>query len=151
MKIWKKHGNSGFTIIEVTIVLAIAGLIMAIIFIAVPALERNSRNTQRRSDAAHLAGLISEYAANHAGTLPTAYGAGAGQVDIGGEHWAIMNTPATIQAASTFPGDTSTLYVDKGFTCDPTTNAPSAGSSRAFFIAYQVETSSGSQNSCISD
>ena len=35
--------ESGFTIVEVMIVLAIAGLILAIVFIAVPALQRNAR------------------------------------------------------------------------------------------------------------
>ena len=41
----KKH-RSGFTIIEIMIVLAIAGLIMLIVFLAVPALQRASRNTR---------------------------------------------------------------------------------------------------------
>ncbi|MDQ3065292.1 MAG: prepilin-type N-terminal cleavage/methylation domain-containing protein, partial [bacterium] len=36
-----KNNNKGFTIIEVLIVLAIAGLIMLIVFLAVPALQRN--------------------------------------------------------------------------------------------------------------
>jgi prepilin-type N-terminal cleavage/methylation domain-containing protein len=37
--------RTGFTIIEVMIVLAIAGLILLIVFLAVPALEREARNT----------------------------------------------------------------------------------------------------------
>jgi prepilin-type N-terminal cleavage/methylation domain-containing protein len=37
----------GFTIIEVMIVLAIAGLIMLVVFLAVPSLQRNSRNEPR--------------------------------------------------------------------------------------------------------
>jgi prepilin-type N-terminal cleavage/methylation domain-containing protein len=45
-----KKRNEGFTIIEVMIVLAIAGLIMLVVFLAVPALQRNSRNTQRNND-----------------------------------------------------------------------------------------------------
>lgn len=52
--------NKGFTIIEVLIVLAIAGLIMLIVFLAVPALQRNSRNTQRNNDAALIGGAINE-------------------------------------------------------------------------------------------
>jgi prepilin-type N-terminal cleavage/methylation domain-containing protein len=43
-----KHRRGGFTIIEVMIVLAIAGLILLIVFLAVPALQRNSRNYQRK-------------------------------------------------------------------------------------------------------
>ncbi|MDB5161280.1 MAG: hypothetical protein JWO96_660, partial [Candidatus Saccharibacteria bacterium] len=62
VKLNKKE--KGFTIIEVLIVLAIAGVIMLVVFLAVPALQRNSKNTQRRADVAHMAGLINEYEAN---------------------------------------------------------------------------------------
>jgi prepilin-type N-terminal cleavage/methylation domain-containing protein len=47
----KPTDKQGFTIIEVMIVLAIAGLILMIVFLAVPALERTARNTQRKHDA----------------------------------------------------------------------------------------------------
>lgn len=61
--------NEGFTIIEVLIVLAIAGLIILIVFLAVPALQRNSRNTGVRNDSARVAGLVQETANNNNGTL----------------------------------------------------------------------------------
>jgi prepilin-type N-terminal cleavage/methylation domain-containing protein len=67
--------NEGFTIIEVLIVLAIAGLIMLIVFLAVPALQRNSRNTQRKNDVSGLLGAVSEYQNNNAGKLPDAWNA----------------------------------------------------------------------------
>ena len=54
---YKTKRDEGFTIIEVLIVLAIAGLIMLIVFLAVPALQRNSRNTQRTNDASLIGGL----------------------------------------------------------------------------------------------
>ena len=44
----KTSEQKGFTIIEVMIVLAIAGLIILIVFLAVPALQRNGRNTQQK-------------------------------------------------------------------------------------------------------
>ena len=46
-----KKKVSGFTIIEVMIVLAIAGLIMVIVFIAVPQLQRNQRDNARQNIA----------------------------------------------------------------------------------------------------
>ncbi len=55
----KNRKQEGFTIIEVLIVLAIAGLIMLIVFLAVPALQRNSRNTQRQADGSKVATSIS--------------------------------------------------------------------------------------------
>jgi prepilin-type N-terminal cleavage/methylation domain-containing protein len=40
----------GFTIIEVMIVLAIAGLILLMVFYAVPSVQRTARNNRRRND-----------------------------------------------------------------------------------------------------
>ena len=59
----RKRKESGFTIVEVMIVLAIAGLIILIVFLAVPALQRNSRNTQRSQDVSAVLGGVSEFAA----------------------------------------------------------------------------------------
>ncbi|MDB5183070.1 MAG: hypothetical protein JWO47_854 [Candidatus Saccharibacteria bacterium] len=72
---FKSKREEGFTIIEVLIVLAIAGLIMLIVFLAVPALQRNSRNTQRKSDVTAILGAASEYVTNNGGKLPAATGA----------------------------------------------------------------------------
>ena len=69
-----KKDNKGFTIIEVLIVLAIAGLIMLVVFLAVPALQRNARNTQRKADVSAILGSISEYTSNNAGKLPSTSG-----------------------------------------------------------------------------
>ena len=69
--------TEGFTIIEVMIVLAIAGLILLIVFLAVPALQRNSRNTQSKSDAAALLGAAQEWANNNNGATPAAANSGA--------------------------------------------------------------------------
>src|SRR5258707_5405230 len=65
-----KRFTQGFTIIEVLIVLAIAGLILLIVFLAVPALQRNSRNTQRNNDVSSAIGAMSEYINNNGGTIP---------------------------------------------------------------------------------
>jgi prepilin-type N-terminal cleavage/methylation domain-containing protein len=59
--------NKGFTIIEVLIVLAIAALILLIVFLAVPALQRSSRNTQRKNDAAGIGGAIANFVSNNNG------------------------------------------------------------------------------------
>ncbi|PJE65022.1 hypothetical protein COU91_03785, partial [Candidatus Saccharibacteria bacterium CG10_big_fil_rev_8_21_14_0_10_47_8] len=90
-ELYGKKKEEGFTIIEVMIVLAIAGLIILIVFLAVPALQRNSRNTQRKNDASHLAGLVNEYVANHNGQLPTTIGAAG--LDLANDNFSIMNKP----------------------------------------------------------
>ena len=59
----------GFTIIEVVLVLAIAGLIFLMVFIALPALQRSQRNTQRRDDYSMLVTAVNNYMASNNGKL----------------------------------------------------------------------------------
>lgn len=63
--------KKGFTIIEVVLVLAIAGLIFLMVFIALPALQRSQRDTQRRDDMSRFLSQLSQYQANNAGQIPT--------------------------------------------------------------------------------
>ena len=62
--------KKGFTIIEVVLVLAIAGLIFLMVFIAVPALQRGQKDTQRRDDMARFASQLAQYQANNYGNVP---------------------------------------------------------------------------------
>ena len=63
--------EAGFTIIEVSLVLAIAGLILLMVFIALPALQRSSRDTQRKEDISALVSAVKKYQSNNRGALPT--------------------------------------------------------------------------------
>jgi prepilin-type N-terminal cleavage/methylation domain-containing protein len=65
-----KARTGGFTIIEVLIVLAIAGLIMLIVFQAIPTVLRNSRNSDRKRDANAILQAVSHYELNHSGNFP---------------------------------------------------------------------------------
>ena len=60
----------GFTIIEVVLVLAIAGLIFLMVFIALPNMQRSQRDTQRRNDYAAFSANITGYMTNNNGALP---------------------------------------------------------------------------------
>ncbi len=68
--------KQGFTIIEVVLVLAIAALIFLMVFIALPALQRNQRDTQRKNDLGRFMSAISSYQSNNRGTVPAASAAG---------------------------------------------------------------------------
>lgn len=61
----------GFTIIEVVIVLAIAGLIFAVVFIAVPQLQAAQRDQARNNEMGRLDAAINQYQSNNNGELPT--------------------------------------------------------------------------------
>ena len=65
-----KTNKKGFTIIEVVLVLAIAGLIFLMVFIALPALQRSQRNTCRRQDMARILSAFNDYASNNNGKMP---------------------------------------------------------------------------------
>lgn len=65
-----KSKKSGFTIIEVVLVLAIAGLIFLIVFLAVPALQRSQRDTQRKQDLSRLVAAVQSYQSNNRGAIP---------------------------------------------------------------------------------
>ena len=60
--------KKGFTIIEVVLVLAIAGLIFLMVFVALPALQRSQRDTQRRNDLSRVDTSLVQYQTNNQGT-----------------------------------------------------------------------------------
>ena len=68
----QKTAKNGFTIIEVVLVLAIAGLIFLMVFIALPALQRSQRDTQRKDDVGKFLSQINSYQSNNRGSVPPA-------------------------------------------------------------------------------
>ena len=61
----------GFTIIEVVLVLAIAGLIFLMVFVALPALQRGQRDAQRKSDLTRISVQMTSYLTSTRGSIPT--------------------------------------------------------------------------------
>ncbi len=130
--------KQGFTIIEVVLVLAIAGLIFLMVFVAFPALQRNQRDTQRRQDYADLgAAVITSSANNNSHSLP-----GDGNSTILAN--AIGNDPQTgtaytvtvqSEAPSGLP-DLGTIIVYKTGTCGEDGATPSSGGSANNFVIY---------------
>jgi prepilin-type N-terminal cleavage/methylation domain-containing protein len=62
--------TKGFTIIEVVLVLAIAGLIFLVVFLALPALQRGQRDSQRKTDLGKFMSQVTSYQSNNQGALP---------------------------------------------------------------------------------
>jgi len=63
--------NKGFTIIEVVLVLAIAGLIFLMVFVALPALQAGQRDTARKNDASTILSAVNTYVSGNRGAFPT--------------------------------------------------------------------------------
>ena len=95
-----KSNKKGFTIIEVVLVLAIAGLIFLMVFIALPALQRSQRNTRRRQDMARIITAITDYQAS-TGKMPWIKAAS-------NNSWATNNTDDLVQRY--IIGDSSYTY-----------------------------------------
>ena len=71
MNVPQRNKQNGFTIIEVVLVLAIAALIFLMVFIALPALQRSQRDTQRKADIARVQTAIQNYQSNNRNAVPT--------------------------------------------------------------------------------
>lgn len=149
---YKTKREEGFTIIEVLIVLAIAGLIILIVFLAVPALQRNSRNTQRKNDVQALLGSINEYAANHNGSNVTSLAEAKEGVKTSFYQDADIDSVfggSTANTAITTPNN-SKLYLRVGAKCNATNDnvGGTGASSRSVAIVYSLEKSGGSITTC---
>lgn len=107
----KSNSKKGFSIIEVVLVLAIAGLIFLMVFIALPALQRNQRDTQRRNDAGAFISQVNSYATNNNGKVPA-----TGDVDTFAANY--------LKWASTELGEFNDPKTGSGydFVVDPATN-----------------------------
>jgi prepilin-type N-terminal cleavage/methylation domain-containing protein len=62
--------EKGFTLIEIVLVLAIAGLLLVIVFLAVSGAQKSRRDSQRKNDNARLMAQVEAYAGNNNGAYP---------------------------------------------------------------------------------
>jgi prepilin-type N-terminal cleavage/methylation domain-containing protein len=78
--------EKGFTLIEIVLVLAIAGLILLMVFLAVSGAQKSRRDTQRKNDLARVAAQVEDYASNNAGVYPVSQAAFAAIMGAGGAY-----------------------------------------------------------------
>lgn len=148
----QKHKNSGFTIIEVMIVLAIAGLILAIVFLAVPALQRTSRNTQRKNDVSSLLSAVSNYQDNNAGAFPTVSGQFSTEFPNDSPNLGYYTIAAnvtwkyqTTATAPADPGDLDKVVVANYAKCQGNAATPNGATARSVVAVFDVEGTGGSK------
>jgi len=162
MKSKNINHSKGFTIIETLIVLAIAATIFLVVFLAVTALDRSSRNTARKDDAAAILAGVGDFAANNNGSLPTAFGvttaptyalSGAGGTVPSDVKLAHYNTATILTAATgtvigigTYTSDI--LVIDENATCS-SSSAAGSGSTGSYAIIYTIESGSAFVQQCL--
>lgn len=137
--------KEGFTIIEVLIVLAIAGLIMLIVFMAVPALQRNSRNTQRKNEVAALHGAVNEYINNANGAVPTTAAQRTAALQNAKLQFYTGQVTWGTPGANNTTKDTAVIVT--GASCNPD-GSTTASSARQIAVMYSVETGGNPQDVC---
>ena len=145
----QKNSEKGFTIIEVVLVLAIAGLIFLMVFIALPALQRNQRDTARKSDVSIVAGAVTSYSSNNKGTFPTSAQIATYATNVSDNSKNSSNSPniriATAGSTSVTPAD-SELVVTQKTKCgsvNTSTATLTAGTARQFTVVTKLESGNG--------
>lgn len=133
--------SPGFTIIEVVIVLAIAGLIFAVVFIAVPQLQAAQRDSAREDAMGRLEAAITQYQSRNGGNVPN-----SGQVPgtlksqnylkdfadpIGGNY--TRNWPPSYE--------NGVIYYRKGYVCNSagTAHTSTGAGSNNYALVYMLE------------
>lgn len=158
----KRLNNRGFTVIETLIVLAIAGLILLIVLLAIPALQRSSRNNQRRQDVQAVLEAVSHYALNNSGNFldcghgsaPSCYGAGnllnASKLTFYTDNGQVQVQPLAANQTAPAPSDKNKVYVYNHQKCLPAGNGSTPrGAGYSDVVAlYALETGSGTAWRC---
>lgn len=140
--------QKGFTIIEVVLVLAIAALIFLMVFIALPALNRNARDQSRKTVQGKVVSAIGTYATNHRNTMYRATSDLAPYLDV--EYNAQAGSSQTLEnvdgytlvtessySAASITQDKITLI--KGSKCNATGDGVADGSSRNVAVLIKME------------
>lgn len=161
----KTKREQGFTIIEVLIVLAIAGLIMVVVFLAVPALQRSSRNTALNTDANNILSAAGSYVANNGGQLPPAQASAAvadhkvtigastsnqavTKVGSGAVSFGIITSATGVLTKTSTIGSVQ-LVTGSAAKCNDTNSGLSGtASGRSYVVLYVAESGSGNIVKC---
>lgn len=150
--------KKGFTIIEVVLVLAIAGLIFLMVFIALPALQRGQRDNARKNDISLVSSAVTNFTSANKGKFPTeaqlrtALGgtsSGTGTNTV----WKFTElsnntTSLSVGTSGTQTVDDDAIIVITGRKCDTASANGSfttaSGNSRQFVVVAKLEGNNGS-------
>ena len=155
-----KQTVKGFTIIEVVLVLAIAGLIFLMVFVALPALQSGQRDTARKQDVGNVGTAINNYSSANRGKIPTtaqlagnaAGTPGAGFLSSVSDNISsveIIGTQASSASTGNKPAEDGVVRVYIGTRCgdvnptDKTQVAVTEGSARQYTMITLLETGGG--------
>jgi type II secretory pathway pseudopilin PulG len=152
MNVQQKNKSGGFTIIEVVLVLAIAGLIFLMVFIALPALQRSQRDTQRKNDLSRTMTAVNNYQSNNRGQIPRTaatwtdlkddYLKAGGDtfVDPAGTEYTFANIATTTSTVAAFDSNQARIYVTLNAVCNGENVSTGQGANK---VALQMRLEGG--------
>lgn len=148
--------TKGFTIIEVVLVLAIAGLIFLMVFTALPALQRSQRDTARKSDLSTVATSVTTYLTNNRSVYPavgtTALPLVGSPTGFAGYLTSLSNNITSVTVAGSPTAITTITPADGVIIITPKTTCGASGANqtinvgttRQFTVVTRLETGNGS-------
>lgn len=148
-----KQTLKGFTIIEVVLVLAIAGLIFLMVFVALPALQSGQRDTARKNDVSAVSNAITTYSSVNRGSLPDSAedlgdGPGDGYLDAVSDNITEV-TLSSISSQTNATAEDGVVAVYLGARCgevggtDKTTVTLERGTARQYVLVTLLEAGGG--------
>lgn len=138
-----RQQTKGFTIIEVVLVLAIAGLIFLMVFTALPALQRSQRDTARKNDVSTVASAVTNYSGNNRGAFPTTTSLSSYVTNMSSNTTSVeVGTAGLLTVA---PAD-GVITVTQQTTCSTSgtgNQTLAAGTTRQFTVVTKLESGNG--------
>lgn len=147
MNVQTNNNRKGFTIIEVVLVLAIAGLIFLMVFVALPALQRSQRDQARKTDVSAVASAVTSFTSNNRGTFPDT----DDLADYADTSDNIENVTVRTPSGDTRPIGTDevnedTILVTEGTKCGTSSSTSQElldGTARQFTVVTKLESGQG--------
>lgn len=149
-----KQTVKGFTIIEVVLVLAIAGLIFLMVFVALPALQSGQRDTARKNDVSATASAVTNFTNNNRGQFPDTANLATQLEEADGVYRQLSGNTVDVTVVDSAPTsvEEGNIVVVQGVKCD--TVAPEGvvgtadGTTRQFVVLTRLE-GSGETGYCL--
>lgn len=140
--------TKGFTIIEVVLVLAIAGLILLMALVAWPALQSSQRDSARKNDVGSVASAVSTYVSNNKGKFPANGETLSKYATNVSTNSTTMNIIAFRESVSVEDGEVTVVTAAtcdaQGDTGEAATYTLKRGTTRQFVVITRLEASGGS-------
>ncbi len=135
--------TKGFTIIEVVLVLAIAGLIFLMVFTALPALQKSQRDTARKNDVSTVASAVTNFSGNNRGAFPTTSSLSSYVTNMSSNTTSVVVGTAGLLTVAPADGVITVTQQTACGTSGTGNQTLTAGTTRQFTVVTKLESGNG--------